>query len=170
MGVDTATKPIHPSHRLTMGRMTTLTRLVRRAAFWLHARRHAADLAAEIEHHRARMQASLESGGLAPAEAAVTSRRAMGNVTLAREDARSIWIAGGLERVWRDVKYGGRGLRREPMFAATACLTLAVGMAVCTTALSVVDAEVWKPLPFPESHQLGAGYPKAPGPPGSMDG
>src|SRR5258705_12834787 len=153
-----------------MGRRPPPSRRGLRAGFWPQARPPAADFGAEIEHHRARMQASLESGGLAPAEAAVTSRRAMGNVTLAREDARSIWIAGGLERVWRDVKYGGRGLRREPMFAATACLTLAVGMAICTTAFSVVDAESWKPLPFPGSHQLGAGYPKAPGPPGSMDG
>ena len=101
-----------------------------------------------------------------PAEAAARSRRAMGNVTLAREDARDVWIAAALERVWRDVKYGARGLRREPMFALTACLTLAAGMAIATTAFSVVDAELWKPLPFPEPDRLVAVYPRAPGPRG----
>lgn len=146
-----------------------LMRLLRRARFWLDARGHADDLAAEIEHHRARRQASLEADGVPRAEAAARSRRAMGNVTLAREDARTIWVAGSLERLWRDVKYGVRGLRREPMFAVTACVTLAVGMAVCTTAFSIADAEIWKPLPYPKPGQLVAVYPRAPGTRGSME-
>src|SRR5688572_925926 len=129
--------------------MSTLTRILRRAAFWLHARRHHADLAAELEHHRARLQAGFEADGFPPAEAAARSRRAMGNMALAREDARDVWIAALVDRVWRDVKYGVRGLRREPMFAFTACATLAAGMAIATTAVTVIDAELWKPLPFP---------------------
>jgi predicted permease len=143
--------------------MNTLTRLLRRAAFWLHAGRHHADLAAEIEHHRARLQADLEADGLPPTEAATRSHRAMGNMALAREDARDVWIAAVLQRVWRDVKYGVRGLRREPMFAFTACVTLAAGMAIATTAFSIVDAELWKPLPFPAPDRLVAVSPKAPG-------
>ena len=149
--------------------MTALTRLLRRAAFRLHAGRHAADLAAEIEHHRARTQAALEADGLAPADAAARSRRAMGNVTLAREDSRAVWTSGAIEGAWRDVKYGARGLRREPAFALTACLTLAMGMTMATTAFSVVDAELWKPLPFPEAERLVAVYPKSPGARGSME-
>jgi predicted permease len=143
--------------------MAGLPGLVRRAAFWLRARRNAADLAAEIEQHRARTQAALEAAGLTPAEAAARSRKAMGNVTLAREDARAVWTSGALEAAWRDLKYGIRGLRREPAFALTACLTLAMGMAVATTAFSVVDAELWKPLPFPDPDRLVDVYLKAPG-------
>jgi len=146
-----------------MGRMDGLFRLARRAAFWLRARRHAADLAAEMEHHRHRTQAALEAAGLTPAEAAARSRKAMGNLTLAREDARAVWTSGAVEAAWRDVKYGMRGLRREPAFALTACLTLAMGMAVATTAFSVVDAELWKPLPFPDPDRLVDVYLKAPG-------
>jgi putative ABC transport system permease protein len=149
--------------------MTGLARLVRRAAFWLRAGRHDADLAAEIEHHRARTQAALEAGGLTAVEAVARSRRAMGNVTLAREDARAVWIGGALEGVWRDVKYGIRGLRREPAFALTACLTLAMGMAVATTAFSVVDAELWKPLPFPDPDRLVDVSLRAPGPRGGFE-
>ena len=40
------------------------------------------------------------------AEAAYASRRALGNVTLAREDARDVWIWPWLERLWQDVRYG----------------------------------------------------------------
>src|SRR5258707_14595786 len=101
-----------------------LTRILRRTRFWLGARRHAAELAAEIEHHRARTQETLEAHGLPPAEAAQRSRRVMGNLTLAGEDARAVWTAAAPERIWRDVRYGVRGLRREPTFALAAMLTL----------------------------------------------
>jgi putative ABC transport system permease protein len=134
--------------------MEPIARLIRRAGYWLGARRHAEDLAAELEDHRARLQAALEADGMAPAEAAVRSRRAMGNVTLAREDARHVWIAAAFERIAADVRYGLRALRREPSFAATALLTLTLGIFTTTTVFTVVDAELWRPLPFPEARQL----------------
>src|SRR4029079_5556580 len=80
-------------------------------------RRHAADLAAEMEHHRAEAQRALEAAGMPPHPAAHESRRAMANVTLSREDARGVWISIALERAWRDAVYGLRALRREPAFA-----------------------------------------------------
>src|SRR5260221_8140014 len=131
-----------------------LTRILRRARFWLGARRHAAELVAEMEHHGARAQGALEAGGLPPAEAARRSRRAMGNVTLAREEAREIWIGRTLEQAWRDAVYGARALRREPTFALTALLTLMIGIATTITVFTIVDAEVWKPLPLAEPYQL----------------
>ena len=146
-----------------------LTRLVRRSLFWLNGRRHGADLAAELEHHRAQTQAALERNGWSAHDAAAASRRVLGNATLAQEDAREVWISGRIERIWRDLKYGARGLRREPAFAATAILTLALGMTIATTAYSVVDAELWKPLPFPDPQQLVAVYPRAPGTRGSTE-
>jgi predicted permease len=129
-------------------------RIVRRLLFWGDARRHAADLAAEIEDHRARLQRAFEADGFPAAEAAARSRRAMGNVTLAREDARDVWVVATLEYIWRDARYAMRALRREPTFALTALLTLALGAATTITVFSIVDAELWKPLPFPEPKQL----------------
>jgi putative ABC transport system permease protein len=78
-------------------------------------------------------------------------------------------LNGRLERIWCDLKYGARGLRREPAFATAALLTLALGMTIAITAYSVVDAELWKPLPFPSPDQLVAVYPRAPGARGSME-
>jgi len=54
----------------------------------------------------------------------------------------------------RDVRHALRGLGREPMFAATAILTLALGVAATTTVFSVADAELWKALPYPEPEKL----------------
>jgi putative ABC transport system permease protein len=126
----------------------------RRLTGWLTWRRRADELAAEIEDHRARLQAALEADGLPAAEATARSRRAMGNITLAREDARDVWISRVLDGLRRDVAYGIRGLRREPTFALTALLTLTLGCVTTTTVFSVVDAELWRPLPFPDARQL----------------
>jgi predicted permease len=129
-------------------------RLLRRLRFWVDARRQATDLAAEMEDHRARLQAAYEADGMHPAEAAARSRRAMGNVTLAREDARDVWVFAAVEHLWRDAVYALRGLRREPTFALTSIATLALGSIATITTFTIVDAELWKPLPFPNASQL----------------
>ena len=134
--------------------MDTITRFVRRIRYLLSATHRTDDLAAELEAHRAAVQARLESEGVPREEASARSRRAMGNMTLAREDARDVWIGPALQRLWRDAVYGARGLRREPTFALTALLALTVGITSTTTAFSVVDAELWKPLPFPDADRL----------------
>jgi len=138
-------------------------RIWRRISFWLSARRRAAELAIEVEDHRARTQAALEAVGVPPAEALARSRRVMGNVTLAREDARDVWAALGVERAWRDAVYGARALRREPTFALTALITLSLGIAMTTTVFTVADTELWKPLPFPRAEKLVAVLPTGPG-------
>ncbi|HYN09004.1 MAG TPA: ADOP family duplicated permease [Vicinamibacterales bacterium] len=92
-----------------------------------------------------------------PGSATADPRRAVGDIRFG-----SAWKAGGIDWLWRDIKYGLRGLRREPTFALTATLTLALGVTTTTTVFSVVDAEVWKPLPFPHPEQLVAVYSREP--------
>ena len=65
--------------------------IFRRLLHFLRRSRHDADLREEIETHRALRQAALERDGLGSADAAWASQRAMGNVTLAVEDARDVW-------------------------------------------------------------------------------
>jgi putative ABC transport system permease protein len=127
---------------------------LRRIARWLRTNRDAASLAEEIEQHRARAQAEFEARGMTRADAAAASRRVMGNISVAVEDARDVWILSWIDRLWRDVRFGVRGLRREPGFAAAAILTLALGVTATTTVFSVADAELWRPLPFPAPHEL----------------
>ena len=88
----------------------------------------------------------------------MASRRTLGNVTLAIEDARDVWIWPSLERLWQDVRYGLRLLRRQPSFSAFAILILTVGMGATTAVFSVVEFELWKPLPFPRADRLVAIY------------
>jgi hypothetical protein len=79
-------------------------RFINRIRFWTP--RWDDDIREELESHRGLRQDDFERGGMSAREASIASRRAMGNVILAREDARAIWIGPELERVWQDVRYG----------------------------------------------------------------
>jgi predicted permease len=92
-----------------------------------------------------------------------------GNSLRLREESRDVWGWNWLDAICRDVRHGLRGLRREPTFAAAAILTLGLGIATTTTVFSVVDSELWRPLPFPQPEQLVAVYSRAPGERGMID-
>src|SRR5437868_14014051 len=122
-----------------------MSTLLRRLAFWLRQRRAQDDLAAEMEFHRAAHQGRLERHGLSRAEAQAESRRAMGNVTLAREDARAVWLAPWIESVWQDVSYAVRALWRQPGFTLLATGALTAGIGLNVSLFTVYTALAMKP-------------------------
>jgi hypothetical protein len=69
-----------------------MPQIVRRLWTLIRPRRLDADLADEIEFHRALKQEELEARGMESVEARFAARRAIGNLTRAQEDARAIWI------------------------------------------------------------------------------
>jgi predicted permease len=143
--------------------------LFRRILAWWRWRKQAAELNEELETHRALAQEELERSGLASSDAEIESRRRMGNIALSREDARDVWVIRWIDRLRQHVRYGARGLLREPAFALTAIATLALGFAASTTVFSVVDAELWRPLPFSDPHQLMAVVSRSPKGPGNSE-
>ncbi|MGE0359121.1 MAG: ABC transporter permease [Vicinamibacterales bacterium] len=54
----------------------------------------------------------------------------------------------------QDVRYGVRALARQPGFAVTALVTLALGIGAATAIFSVVNAVVLRPLPFHDADRL----------------
>src|SRR5580765_5156545 len=106
-----------------------MLKLFRRITYLLHRRRIENDLLQEVEFHRALKAERLRHDGVTLADAHRLSARAMGNVTLAREDARHVWVGHALDGMWQDARYAVRSLRRNVFFAAVAVLTLALGIA-----------------------------------------
>src|SRR6185295_13685745 len=118
--------------------------MLRRVLYLLRRRRHDAELREELDFHRDESRRRLESAGLNRDEAARASRRAMGNVRAAEEDAAGVWT-GGLDDVWRDVKYGERLMRRNAGVSTIVIGTLGLGIGTAATAVSLMNAQVWRP-------------------------
>ena len=116
-------------------------------------RRGQAELAEEIESHRQLIEQRLRESGMSAAEAASASRRAMGNVTLAREDARSEVVAPWIDSVGQDVAYAFRLLRRAPGFSAAMILVMAIGIGAATAIFGLIDRLLLKSLPGREPEE-----------------
>ena len=59
-----------------------------------------------------------------------------------------------MSNLWTDVRYALRLWARNPGFTAVAMLTLALGIGANTTMFSVVNATMFRPLPFPDADRL----------------
>jgi len=118
---------------------------------WFKKRPH--DVSDELQNHLDLEAEDQRDAGLPPSEACYAARRAFGNPTLIAEETRSGSLA-FLELFVRDLKYAARSLRKSPVFAAIAILTLALGIGANTAIFSVVNALMLRPLPFHSADQL----------------
>ena len=117
-------------------------------------KRSAEDFAAEIKAHLELEADELKSEGITPDEADWRARRAFGNVRAAQERfyMRGRWLA--LDKLVRNVRFGLRSLRLSPGFAATAILTIALGIGANTAVFSVMNAVLLRSLPVTDPDRL----------------
>lgn len=73
--------------------------------------------------------------------------REFGNVALLAEQCRDERRTRWAENFWQDLRFGFRGLRRNPVFAATGILSLALGIGGSAAVFLILDSVVLRPLP-----------------------
>ncbi len=91
---------------------------------------------------------------MSPDEARQKARRDFGNASLVKELSRDEWSFGEWERIAGDVRFALRSLRRNPGFAATAVLTLALGIGANAAIFNLLHAVILRSLPVPDAEQL----------------
>jgi hypothetical protein len=116
--------------------------------------RQEADLRDEIEAHLSLLAEEKIRRGASPCEADLSALRDFGGVARVTETYRDQRGLPFLETFVQDARFAFRGLRKNPAFAATATLTLALGIGANTAIFSLIDALMLQQLPVARPHEL----------------
>jgi len=92
--------------------------------------------------------------GMEPEEAHYAALRKFGNATRVKEETWEVWSMIWLEQLWQDVRFGLRGLVKNPGFTAVAVLTLGLGIGVNSTIFSVVSTMLLRKPPVHDPDRL----------------
>ena len=135
--------------------MGAARRLLRRLRYFSRQRQLEAELAEELEFHRAMTQGDLEGAGVAPDEAVFAAHRALGNDALERNRARDVWIPPSLQDLSQDVRFAIRLLIKDRRFALAAIVALGLAIGANTTAFTFVNGAVFRDLPLKDPDRPG---------------
>ena len=128
-------------------------KVLRKLRLLLVRNRFRDELNEEMEIHRAATEQAFMDEGMTQEAARYAARQQFGNTTRLQEQSNEI-VGFRIETVLQDLRFALRQLRKNPGFAATAVLILALGIAASVSIFAFVDAALIKPLPYRNPSRL----------------
>ena len=110
--------------------------------------------ARELESYLEQETSDNIARGLTPDDARDAAHRKLGNTTLIREEIYRRNSIPVLDPLARHLRYAFRQLRRSPVFAIAAILSLALGIGATTAIFTLIDRIVLRPLPVTDPAAL----------------
>ena len=118
--------------------MRLLAEWFRRISYLIHRRRHDEALRQEMDAHRAMMD----------------QPQRFGHTLRLREASHDVWGWSWLDAIVRDARLAVRGLLRTPAFTLVTIASLAVGLALASSTIAVVNAYLIRSLPYAHADRL----------------
>ena len=127
----------------------------------LHQTRVDQEFDAELDFYVEQRTRDYVAQGMAPEEARAMARRSLGSVALVRErvrESRGLSFLTLVDECRQHVRGAVRTFARRPGFTCAIVLTVALGVGANTAVLSLVQAVLLKPLPFPDDARVVAAW------------
>jgi hypothetical protein len=131
-----------------------LTRLRSALSTLFHGERFRRELEEEIAFHIDRYTEDLIRSGADPEEARREARLRFGGVEEVQSRSREVRGLALVDEAMRNLRFALRVMLRKPLFTGTFVLTLGLCVGAGTAVYSVVDAVLWRPLPYPKPDRL----------------
>ena len=133
--------------------MDFIPRFFRKLWIFIRREKFRGELAEEMAFHREQTEKDLQTDDVTSEAAKYAARRQFGNTTQTLEQSHDV-VAFGFETALQDFRFAIRQLRKNPGFAATAILVLALGIGASVAIFGFVDAALLKPLPYQDPSRL----------------
>lgn len=133
--------------------MNSMERFFKKLRFLVRREKFNNELEEEMAFHREMAENELLENGLTAEAAQHAARRQFGNKTRLKEQSHEV-IGFRMESVLQDFRFAIRQLAKNPGFAATAILILALGICASVAIFAFVDAALIKPLPYKNPGRL----------------
>ncbi|HMF98423.1 MAG TPA: ABC transporter permease [Vicinamibacterales bacterium] len=124
--------------------MSMFRRLLARLGRSLWQGRTGVDVSREIATHLQMLEEDLARRGLSRDEARAEARRRFGSAALAADQHRDTRGFAWVDDLRWDIRYAARLLARNPAFALTAILSLAIGIGANTTVFTIAHALLFR--------------------------
>jgi predicted permease len=131
--------------------------------FW---KRKECELQQEVAHHLHQLAAEYQRQRYSREDALRLADREFGGATSVKERCRDERQWAWMNGVAQDIVFGWRMMRRNPVIAAAAVISLALGIGANTAIVSLMDVVLWRDLPVQNPKQLtlvhwkGHGFPQ----------